>query len=102
MGIGELLGKPNKMLRITLTRGYKRRLSREFVPLRLKRVFIKFFRNKPSLYRKIPIIIPGLIFVQKSFLLGLFSGEPILGGAYYWKEFCVSKWIGLDSKNSLK
>ena len=53
-------------------------------------------------YRKIPIISPGLIFVQKAFLLGSFSGELIFGGAYYWKEFCVSKWVGLDNKNSLK
>ena len=36
--------------------------------------------------RKIPIISPGLIFVQKAFLVGLFSGELIYGGAYYWKE----------------
>ena len=43
------------------------------------------------IYRKIPIINPGLIFVQKAFLLGLFSGELVFGGAYYWKEFCVSK-----------
>ena len=21
---------------------------------------------------------------------------------YYWREFCVSKWVGLDNKNSLK
>ena len=54
-------------------------------------------------YRKIPIISPGLIFVQKAFLVGLFSGELIFGGAqYYWKEFRVSKWVGLDNKNSLK
>ena len=45
---------------------------------------------------------PGLIFVQKAFLLGLFSGELSFGGAYYWKEFCVSKWVALDNKNSLK
>ena len=31
-------------------------------------------------------------------MLGLFSGELIFGGAYYWKEFCVSKWVGLDNK----
>ena len=35
-------------------------------------------------------------------MLGLFSGELIFGGAYYWKEFCVSKWVRLDNKNSLK
>ena len=55
-----------------------------------------------SRYHKIPIISPGLIFVQKAFLLGLFLGELIFGGAYYWKEFCVSNWVGLDNKNSLK
>ena len=54
------------------------------------------------LCRKIPTISPGLVFVQKAFLLGLFSGELIFGGAYYWKEFCASKWVGLDNKNSLK
>ena len=42
------------------------------------------------------------MFVQKAVLLGLFSGELIFGGAYCWKEFFVSKWVGLDNKNSLK
>ena len=55
----------------------------------------------PSIYpRKIPIIGPGLIFVQKAVFLGLFSGELIFGEAYYWKEFCVSKWVGLGSKTA--
>ena len=45
---------------------------------------------------------PELVFVQKAFFLGLFSGELILEGAYYWKEFCVSKWVGLGNKNCLK
>ena len=57
---------------------------------------------RQSSYRKIPTISPGLIFAQKAFSLGLFSGELIFRGAYYWKEFCVSKWVGLDNKNSLK
>ena len=35
-------------------------------------------------------------------MLGLFSGELIFGGACYWKEFCVSKWVGFDHKNSVK
>ena len=39
----------------------------------------------------IPILSPGPTFVQKAFLLGLFSGELILGGACYRKEFSVSK-----------
>ena len=41
--------------------------------------------------RKSPIISSGLIFVEKAVLLGLFSGENIFGGAYYWREFCVLK-----------
>ena len=49
---------------------------------------------------KIPIRSPGFIFVEKAFSLGLFSGELIFGGACYWKEFCVSNWVGLDDKNS--
>ena len=55
-----------------------------------------------SRYRKITTISPGLIFVQKVFLVGLFSREVIFGGASYWRGFCVSKWIGLANKNSLK
>ena len=35
-------------------------------------------------------------------MLGLFSGELIFEEAYYWKDFNVSKWVGLDSKNTLK
>ena len=34
--------------------------------------------------------------------MGLFPGELIFGGAYNWKEFYVSKSVGLDNKNSLK
>ena len=45
---------------------------------------------------------PGLIIVQKAFLVVLFSGDLIFGGAYYWKEFSTSKWVGLVNKNSLK
>ena len=54
------------------------------------------------IYHKILIISPGLIFVQKAFLLGLFSGELIFRGGYYWKEFCILKWVGPYNKNSLK
>ena len=52
------------------------------------------------IYRKIPIINPGLIFVEEAVLLGLFSGKLIFGGAYYWKKFCISKWVGLDNKTA--
>ena len=51
-------------------------------------------------YRKIPIISPGLIVVQKAFLLGLFLGELIFGGAYYWREFCISKWVWFVKRNN--
>ena len=51
-----------------------------------------------GIYCKIPIISPGFIFVQKAFLLGLFPGELIFRGAYYWKEFCVSKWVGVPGE----
>ena len=57
-------------------------------------------RELNDVYNKIPIIIPGLIFVQKAFLLGFFSGEHIFRGACYRKEFCVSKWVWLVNKNS--
>ena len=50
-----------------------------------------------STYRKIPIISLVLIFLQKAFLMGLFSGELIFRGACYWREFCASVWVGLDS-----
>ena len=62
-----------------------------------------WLENKNSLkwlvtlrYRKIPIIISGPL------LVGLFSGRLTLGGAYYQKEFCASKWVRLDNKNSVK
>ena len=39
---------------------------------------------------KILIIIPGLIFIQKAFWVGLhvITGELFFGGTCYWKEFC--------------
>ena len=39
---------------------------------------------------------------SKGFLVGFFSGELFFGGAYYWREFCVLKWAGLDNKKGLK
>ena len=42
-------------------------------------------------YRKFPTISPRIIFV--------FSGELIFGGACYWREFCVSKWVGRNNMN---
>ena len=46
-------------------------------------------------YRKIPIISPGLIFVQKAFLLGLFSEELIIG-----RNFAFRNGLGLTIKTA--
>ena len=61
------------------------------ISMSVSSLLLKFDKDMYIIYRKIPMISPGLIFVQKAFLLGLFSGELIFGGAYYWMEFCVSK-----------
>ena len=52
-------------------------------------------KRQAVIYRKIPIISPVLIFVQKAFTTSLYSDWPIVGGAHYWRKCCVSKWIGL-------
>ena len=46
-------------------------------------------------YRKIPKISPGAYTFQRPFLRGLFLEGPIFGGAYLWREICVSILIGL-------
>jgi len=46
-------------------------------------------------YRKIPKISPGVYIFQRAFLKGLFSKGLIFGGAYFRREICVSKSIGL-------
>ena len=33
-------------------------------------------------------------------MLGLFSWELIFGEAFYWNEFCVSKWVGVTIKTA--
>ena len=48
-----------------------------------------------SKYRKPPNISPGLIFVRKHFLVGLYTGGLIYGGLIYGRAyirigFCVS------------
>ena len=54
-------------------------------------------------YCKILIISPGLIFVQKALLGAYFWGSLLyFGGAYYWREFSISKWVGLNNKSSFK
>ena len=46
-------------------------------------------------YYKIPKISPGAYIFQRPFLRGLFLEGLIFGGAYLWREICVSKSIGL-------
>ena len=46
-------------------------------------------------YHKIPKISPGAYIFQRPFLRGLFLEGLIFGGAYLWREICVSKSIGL-------
>ena len=41
-------------------------------------------------YRKPLTISPGLIYFRKRFLMGLYKGGLIYGGAYTWTIFCVS------------
>ena len=46
-------------------------------------------------YCKIPKISPGAYIFQRPFLRGLFMVGLMFGGAYLWREICVSKSIGL-------
>ena len=54
---------------------------------------LSFPRDKAN-YCKIPKISPGAYIFQRPFLKGLFLERPIFGGAYLWREICVSKSIG--------
>ena len=45
-------------------------------------------------YRKIPKISPEAYIFQRPFLRGLFLGGLIFGGAYLWRDICVSKSVG--------
>ena len=51
--------------------------------------------NGKRVYRKIPKISPRAYIFQRPFLRGLFLEGLIFGGAYLWREICVSKSIGL-------
>ena len=61
-----------------MTQAYARKKSELETPIRSQAYDL-------PIYRKIQKISPGLrfIFVQKAFLLGLFSRELIFGGAYF-------------------
>ena len=38
--------------------------------------------------------------VPECSMFRVLSTALIFGGAYYWKEFCISKWVWLVNKNS--
>ena len=46
-------------------------------------------------YRKIPKISPRAYIFQRPYLRRLFLEGLLFGGAYLWREICVSKLIGL-------
>ena len=50
------------------------------------------------LYHKILIISPGLIFFQKAFLLGLFSGSLFSQGLIIGRHFAFQNGLGLTIK----
>ena len=53
-------------------------------------VFSSRTKSRVRLYRKMPIISPGLIFVQNAFLLGLFSEGPVIGRNFAFENgFCL-------------
>ena len=54
--------------------------------------FMHFFFH---IYRNIPKISHGAYIFQRPFLRGLFLEGFIFGGAYLWREICVSKSMGL-------
>ena len=47
-----------------------------------------------------PIISPGLIFVQKASLLGSFSRELIFGGVLIGRNFAFQHGFGLSIKTA--
>ena len=61
--------------------------------LSIRQVF-PISENVYSRYRKIPKISPGAYIFQRPFLRGLFLEGLVFGGAYLWREICVSKSIG--------
>ena len=61
------------------------------------------FLSPPTIktYRKIPIqISPGLVCVQKAFLLGLFSGSLFSEGLIIKRNFAFQKGLGLTIKTA--
>ena len=43
----------------------------------------------------------GLYLLKRHFDGRIFGGAYFrIGGAYYWRELCVSKWVGINNKNT--
>ena len=62
---------------------------------------VKGLLLKLTNYRKIPILIsPGLVFVQKAFLLGLLSGELIFRGVIIGGSFAFQNGLDLTIKTA--
>ena len=57
------------------------------------KIILVYCQSNFVTYREIPIISPGLILVQTTFWLGLFSGELIFRGAYYWEGILRFKFV---------
>ena len=54
--------------------------------------------NTPVLYRKFPTISPGLIFVQKAVLMGLFRGDLFSERLTIGRDFAFQNGLGLTIK----
>ena len=64
--------------------------------------FLKDLSMLPFLYRKIPIISPGLIFVQKAFCWAYFRGSLFSEGLVIGRNFAFQNGFGLSLKKQLK
>ena len=61
----------------------------------------RYIDRRARTYRKILIVSPGVIFVQKASLLGLFWGELIFGGACCPGRNCAfQNWLGSTTKKA--
>ena len=68
----------------------------ENAPVKIRGRFeINFITKSQPQYRKIPIVSPGLIFVQKTLLLCLFSEGLIIG-----RNFAFQNGFGLTLKTA--
>ena len=61
----------------------------------------RYIDRRTRTYRKVLIVSPGVIFVQKASLLGLFLGELIFGGACYPGRNCAfQNWLDSTTKKA--